>query len=48
MQDIVEITIPRERDFSIVAGLVVGGIAALYDDEGAVVGCGVVSSASRN
>ena len=31
MQDIVEITIPRERDFSIVAGLVVGGIAARHD-----------------
>ena len=31
MQDIVEITIPRERDFSIVAGLVVGGIAARRD-----------------
>lgn len=31
MQDTVEITIPRERDFSIVAGLVVGGIAARND-----------------
>ena len=31
MQDIVEITIPRERDFSIVAGLVVGGVAARHD-----------------
>ena len=31
MQDIVEITIPRERDFSIVAGLVIGGIAARHD-----------------
>ena len=31
MQDTVEITIPRERDFSIVAGLVVGGIAARQD-----------------
>jgi len=31
VQDIVEITIPRERDFSIVAGLVVGGIAARRD-----------------
>ncbi len=29
--DIVEITIPRERDFSIVAELVVGGIAARHD-----------------
>ena len=31
MQDTVEITIPRERDFSIVAGLVIGGIAARHD-----------------
>ena len=31
VQDIVEITIPRERDFSIVAGLVVGGVAARHD-----------------
>ena len=31
VQDTVEITIPRERDFSIVAGLVVGGIAARHD-----------------
>ena len=31
MQDTVEITIPRERDFSIVAELVVGGIAARHD-----------------
>jgi hypothetical protein len=29
--DTVEITIPRERDFSIVAELVVGGIAARHD-----------------
>jgi len=29
--DMVEITIPRERDFSIVAELVVGGIAARHD-----------------
>lgn len=29
--DTVEITIPRERDFSIVAELVMGGIAARYD-----------------
>ena len=29
-------------------GVAPGQIAALYDDEGAVVGCGVVSSASRN
>ena len=31
MQDTVEITIPRERDFSIVAELVVGGLAARHD-----------------
>ena len=31
MHDTVEITIPRERDFSIVAELVVGGIAARHD-----------------
>ena len=31
MQDTVEITIPRERDFSIVAELVVGGVAARHD-----------------
>ena len=31
MQDTVEITIPRERDFSLVAELVVGGIAARHD-----------------
>jgi len=31
VQDTVEITIPRERDFSIVAGLVVGGIAARHE-----------------
>jgi hypothetical protein len=31
VQDTVEITIPRERDFSVVAGLVVGGIAARHD-----------------
>ena len=31
MPDTVEITIPRERDFSIVAELVVGGIAARHD-----------------
>ena len=31
MQDTVEITIPRERDFSIVAELVIGGIAARHD-----------------
>jgi hypothetical protein len=31
VQDMVEITIPRERDFSIVAELVVGGIAARHD-----------------
>jgi hypothetical protein len=31
VQDTVEITIPRERDFSIVAGLVIGGIAARHD-----------------
>jgi len=31
VQDSVEITIPRERDFSIVAELVVGGIAARHD-----------------
>jgi hypothetical protein len=31
VQDTVEITIPRERDFSIVAELVVGGIAARHD-----------------
>jgi hypothetical protein len=29
--DTVEITIPRERDFSIIAELVVGGIAARHD-----------------
>ena len=29
--DTVEITIPRERDFSIVAELVVGGVAARHD-----------------
>jgi hypothetical protein len=31
VQDMVEITIPRERDFSIVAELVIGGIAARHD-----------------
>ena len=31
VQDSVEITIPRERDFSIVAELVVGGVAARHD-----------------
>jgi hypothetical protein len=31
VQDTVEITIPRERDFSVIAGLVVGGIAARHD-----------------
>ncbi len=31
VEDTVEITIPRERDFSIVAELVVGGIAARHD-----------------
>ena len=31
MLDTVEITIPRERDFSIVAELVIGGIAARHD-----------------
>ena len=31
MLDTVEITIPRERDFSIVAELVTGGIAARHD-----------------
>ena len=31
MQDTVEITIPRERDFSIIAELVIGGIAARHD-----------------
>jgi hypothetical protein len=31
VQDTVEITIPRERDFSIVAELVIGGIAARHD-----------------
>ena len=31
VQDSVEITIPRERDFSIVAELVVGGLAARHD-----------------
>jgi hypothetical protein len=31
VRDTVEITIPRERDFSIVAELVVGGIAARHD-----------------
>lgn len=31
LPDTVEITIPRERDFSIVAELVVGGIAARHD-----------------
>ena len=31
VQDTVEITIPREPDFSIVAELVVGGIAARHD-----------------
>jgi hypothetical protein len=31
VQDTVEITIPRERDFSIVAELVVGGMAARHD-----------------
>jgi len=31
VQDTIEITIPRERDFSIVAELVVGGIAARHD-----------------
>src|ERR1044072_4198844 len=30
-QETVEITVPRERDFSIVAELVVGGIAARHD-----------------
>ena len=29
--DTVEITIPRERDFSIIAELVIGGIAARHD-----------------
>ena len=31
VQDTVEITVPRERDFSIVAELVLGGIAARHD-----------------
>ena len=31
MRDTVEITIPREPDFSIVAELVIGGIAARHD-----------------
>ena len=31
VRDTVEITIPRERDFSIVAELVIGGIAARHD-----------------
>ena len=31
VHDTVEITIPRERDFSIVAELVIGGIAARHD-----------------
>ena len=31
MQDTVEITIPRERDFSVVADLVMGGVAARHD-----------------
>ena len=31
MPDTVEITIPRERDFSIVAELVIGGMAARHD-----------------
>ena len=31
VQDTVEITIPRERDFSVVAGLVMGGVAARHD-----------------
>jgi hypothetical protein len=31
VQDTVEISIPRERDFSIVAELVMGGIAARHD-----------------
>jgi hypothetical protein len=31
VQDTVQITIPRERDFSVVAELVVGGIAARHD-----------------
>jgi hypothetical protein len=31
VQDTVEITIPRERDFSIVAELVIGGMAARHD-----------------
>jgi hypothetical protein len=31
VQDMVEITIPRERDFSLVAELVVGGMAARHD-----------------
>ena len=31
VQDTVEITIPRERDFSIIAELVIGGIAARHD-----------------
>ena len=31
VHDTVEITIPRERDFSIIAELVIGGIAARHD-----------------
>ena len=31
MHDTVEISLPRERDFSVVAGLVVGGVAARHD-----------------
>lgn len=31
VQDTVEVTIPRERDFSVVAGLVMGGVAARHD-----------------
>ena len=44
---------PTPRGFALALerpayGVAPGQIAALYDDEGAVVGCGVVSSASRN
>jgi tRNA-uridine 2-sulfurtransferase len=44
---------PREGGFTLLLdrpafGVATGQIAALYDDEGAVVGCGVISSAGRH
>ena len=43
---------PREGGFTLLDrpafGVATGQLAALYDDEGAVVGCGVISSARRN